>query len=483
MTDLTQATAVELLDAYQRGETTALAVTDAYLKRISASSLGAFLSTRDQAARDCARTVDARRKEGKPLGALAGVPIAVKDNLATTFAPTTCASLILDGYTSPFDATVIEKLREADAIILGKTSLDEFAMGSSNEHSYFGPVGNPHDPTRTPGGSSGGSAAAVAGHLCCMALGSDTGGSVRQPAALCGCVGFKPTYGHVSRYGLVAFASSLDGVGPMARSVADCALLYDVISGPDARDSTAIRKELPSAAQALKQSPEPLKLGVIVESRRRGMDPEMAECFERTVELCRRLGHQVSEISIPHLELGIATYYVVANAEASANLARYDGGRYGLRADRPRDLAELYARTRGQGFGAEDKRRIMLGTYVLSAGYYESYYVRALQVRNLIRADFRQAFESVDYLISPTTPTPAFAVGAKRDDPLAMYLSDVFTVTANLAGIPAVSIPVALTQAGLPLGLQVWGARHDDHYLLRAAAILEQQIGYDPHGL
>jgi aspartyl-tRNA(Asn)/glutamyl-tRNA(Gln) amidotransferase subunit A len=481
MTDWTQKTAAELSDAYARGETTALEVTEQYIQRIKASHHNAFLHTLFDRARTKARDLDLRRRRGEVLGPLAGVPIAVKDILATTFAPTTCASRILEGYISPYDATVIERLEKADAIILGKTNMDEFAMGSSNENSAYGPVHNPHAHGYAPGGSSGGSAAAVAGYLACVALGSDTGGSVRQPAAFCGCVGFKPTYGAVSRYGLVAFASSLDQVGPFGRSVADVAALYDVISGRDERDSTATRDELPKARAALDERQGTLKLGVMKEARGRGVADDMNETIERIVELCVQAGHEVVDISLPTLKLGIATYYVIADAEASANLARYDGVKYGFRAHGPNDLYALYARTRGEGFGAEVKRRIMLGTYVLSAGYYDAYYLTALKVRNRVREDFARAFGDVDFLLSPTTPTAAFKLGEKIDDPLAMYLSDVFTVPANLAGIPAVSLPAGKTDSGLPLGIQLWGARWSDDKLLSAAAQIEELVAYDPH--
>jgi aspartyl-tRNA(Asn)/glutamyl-tRNA(Gln) amidotransferase subunit A len=388
---------------------------------------------------------------------------------------------MLEGYRSPYDATVVRNLLNEGAIVLGKTNMDEFSMGSSNEYSAFGPVGNPCDATRVPGGSSGGSAAAVAGRLACLALGSDTGGSVRQPAALCGCVGFKPSYGHVSRYGLVAFASSLDQIGPLGRTVADCALLYDVIAGPDELDGTAVTVKLPSAVEALGRPPRRLKIGILADAPEAGLSRDMAAAFARVVELCRESGHEVQEVGVPHIGLSTATYYVIANAEASANLARFDGVKFGRRTERPRDLTRLYAHTRGEGFGPEVKRRIMLGTYVLSSGYYDAYYLRAVRVRNLIRSEFRQVFRQVDLLLSPTTPTPAWPLGTKRNDPLAMYLSDVFTVTANLAGLPAVSIPVGQTQGGLPLGLQLWGDCHSDASLLSAAALLESEIGYDPH--
>jgi len=481
MVDWTRKTAVDLTLAYTRGEVSAREVTDQYADRVRGSTLGAFVTPLLEQARDRARQVDQARQSGDAPGMLAGVPVAIKDNLVTDFAPTTCASRILARFESPYTATVVERLIDAGAVVLGKTNMDEFAMGSSNENSAIGPVRNPHDPERIPGGSSGGSAAAVADYLCCVALGSDTGGSVRQPAAHCGCVGFKPTYGAISRYGLVAFASSLDQVGPLTRSVADAALVYDVIAGPDPRDSTCTHRSLPSARDAVAAPPHRVRLGVVREALDEGLEPDVAEAVERTIEMCRQSGWPVHEVSLPHLHLGVATYYIIANAEASANLARYDGVRYGQRAEHPRDLTSLYERSRGEGFGAEAKRRIMLGTYVLSAGYYDAYYLRALSIRNLIRDDFRRAFESVDVLLSPTTPGVAFRLGERIDDPLAMYLSDIYTVPANLAGLPAISLPVGKTQGGLPIGAQLWGPRFSDGRLLAAAACLETLIGYDPH--
>jgi len=463
---------------YAARHATALEVVEDYARRIKADTLNAYITPTLERAREDARRVDERRQAGKPLGLLAGIPIALKDNLATTFAPTTCGSKMLRDYISPYDATVVQRLMDAGAIILGKTNMDEFAMGSSNETSAFGPVHNPYDADAVPGGSSGGSAAAVAGHLACLALGSDTGGSVRQPAAFCGCVGFKPSYGAVSRYGLVAFASSLDQIGPLGRTVDEVALLFRVIAGPDERDSTSIRTELPRSDSVERR--RPLRLGVM-RFPDDGVDYETAIMFERFLQVCRQEGHRVKEVRLRHLDLGIATYYVIANAEASANLARYDGVKYGHRAHAPADLHGLYVRSRGEGFGREVKRRIMLGTYVLSAGYYDAYYLRAVKVRNLIRAEFDRVFREVDYLLSPTTPTPAFRLGEKVDDPLAMYLSDIFTVPANLAGIPAISLPAGLSEAGLPLALQLWGPRGSDYRLLAAAARLEEMVGYQPH--
>jgi aspartyl-tRNA(Asn)/glutamyl-tRNA(Gln) amidotransferase subunit A len=481
MTDWTKHSAALLKAAYEGGQVSALEVVDQYLARQARSSLNAFITPLPERARERARQVDRRRKAGEPLGALAGIPVAVKDNIATTFAPTTCASRILEGYRSPYDAGVIERLEGADAVIVGKTNMDEFAMGSSNENSAFGPVANPRAPGRVPGGSSGGSAAAVAGRLACLALGSDTGGSVRQPAAFCGCVGFKPSYGAVSRYGLVAFASSLDQIGPLGRSAADVTLLFDVIAGPDRRDATSAGRDLPPVTEEPGRAPAPLTIGVFPAWQAAQPDREAREESERLLAVCREAGHTVVEIDLPHVHLGIAAYYVVANAEASANLARFDGVRFGYRAARPKSLHDLYLRTRGEGFGAEVKRRIMLGTYVLSAGYYEAYYLRALKVRNRIREDFARAFGRVDVILSPTVPRPAFGLGEKIDDPLAMYLSDVYTVPANLAGLPAISLPLGMTADGLPLAVQLWGPRYSDRRLLAAASRVERLLDFDAH--
>jgi aspartyl-tRNA(Asn)/glutamyl-tRNA(Gln) amidotransferase subunit A len=479
--DWTRASAARLADAYALGEATPLEVTEAYLAKIHSDRLGAYLSVRSVAARSDARAAGLALRSGRPPGRLAGIPVALKDNLATCDLPTTCASRILEGYVSPYDATVVRRLRAEGAIILGKTNMDEFSMGSSNEHSAFGPVANPFDTTCVPGGSSGGSAAAVAEGLACLALGSDTGGSVRQPAALCGCVGFKPTYGHVSRYGLVAFASSLDQVGMLGRQVRDCALTYDVVAGPDPHDGTSVSVPLARAVEALQEERERITLGFLPEAQLSGLSSEMAATLERVKELLRRSGHDLREVSLPHVGLGTAAYYVIANAEAAANLARFDGVRFGRRDLSPKDPPELYARTRGHHFGPEVKRRIMLGTYVLSAGYYDAYYLRAVRLRNLLRGEILRAFAGADFLLLPTTPTAAWPLGKKRHDPLAMYLSDVFTVTANLAGLPALSLPVGLSEAGLPLGVQLWGRPHSDAALLACAARLEADLGWDPH--
>jgi len=422
-------------------------------------------------------------------GELAGVPIAVKDIFCTEDVPTTAGSRILEGYSPPYTATAVRRLTEAGASLLGKTNMDEFAMGSSNENSAYGSVGNPWDPARVPGGSSGGSAAAVAAGLAPAALGTDTGGSIRQPAALCGIVGCKPTYGAISRYGMIAFASSLDQCGTLTRDVTDAALLLGVMAHRDLCDSTSVGIEggvkLPGRSDL-----SGLRFGVAPDfsAAAEGVEPGVAETFERNLDLIRELGGEVVEISLPHAQHGLSAYYVIAPAEASANLARFDGVRYGLRAEGAEDLTAMYEETRAAGFGAEVKRRIMLGTYALSAGYYDAYYGRALRVRTRIAADFAAAFGEVDYIVTPTSPCVAFELGAKSADPLAMYLSDYFTVPMPLAGIPAVSIPAGLaTPAGggpeLPVGLQIAGPAFSEAGMLDAAYALERAIGFEPLGV
>jgi len=414
---------------------------------------------------------------GKRTGELAGVPIALKDNICTTFGTTTCSSKMLAGFRSPYDATVVQKLDAAGAIILGKTNLDEFAMGSSTENSAFGPTRNPWDTDRVPGGSSGGSAAALAAGMCCGAIGSDTGGSIRQPAALCGLVGVKPTYGRVSRYGLVAFASSLDQIGPLGRTVADAALLLRVIAGHDPRDSTSVPRDVPDYLAELDRPIEGLRLGVIrhtnVES---GMDPAVQQAFAQAIARYRELGADIVEVDLPHMDYGIAAYYVIAPCEASSNLARYDGVHFGHRTrESVRDIVELFSRSRAEGFGDEVKRRIMIGTYALSSGYYDAYYVKALKIRRLIKQDFDRAFEKCDAILSPTSPTPAFRIGEKTADPLQMYLVDVFTVTCNIAGIAGISVPCGFTGGDkpLPIGLQLLGPTFSEDRLLRIARMYE----------
>ncbi|OLD36198.1 MAG: aspartyl/glutamyl-tRNA amidotransferase subunit A, partial [Myxococcales bacterium 13_1_40CM_2_68_15] len=412
------------------------------------------------------------RANRKPAGPLDGIPIALKDIYCMEGVETTCGSKILRGYVPPYDATVVRKLKQAGAVIVGKLNMDEFAMGSSTENSAYGPTMNPWDLSRTPGGSSGGSAAAVAARLVAGAFGTDTGGSIRQPAAMVGCVGMKPTYGRVSRYGVIAFASSLDQVGPFAQDVRGVAYLLSAVAGHDENDQTSSRRPVPDYAAALGRDVRGLRLGVPREYFGEGVSPEVEHAVRAGIERLRGLGCEVRDISLPNSPHAIATYYIVATAEASSNLARYDGVRYGYRA-RAGQLLEMYEKTRAEGFGAEVKRRIMLGTYALSAGYYDAYYLRAQKVRTLIRRDFDQAFATVDAVVSPTSPTTAFRLGEKLDDPLAMYLSDVYTVPVNLAGLPGISVPCGFDSKGLPVGLQLIGKPFDEETLLRMARAAE----------
>ncbi|MFL6205856.1 MAG: Asp-tRNA(Asn)/Glu-tRNA(Gln) amidotransferase subunit GatA, partial [Acidimicrobiales bacterium] len=419
-----------------------------------------------------ADAIDAAVARGEDPGPLAGVPVALKDNLCTRGVATTCSSKILEGWQPPYDATVVTRLAEAGAVVVGKTNLDEFAMGSSTENSAFGPSKNPHDPTKVPGGSSGGSAVAVAAGFAPLALGSDTGGSIRQPAALCGVVGMKPTYGRVSRYGLVAFASSLDQIGPFAATVGDAALLYDVIAGHDPRDSTSIPEPAPATQAALGQGVDGLRVGLVTElCHAEGIAPDVIARVDAAAEALGRAGAKVDEVSVPAAIYGLSAYYLIAPAEASSNLARYDGVRYGLRVDAP-TTGEMYDATRTAGFGAEVERRIMLGTYALSAGYYDAFYGKAQKVRTLIIRDLDAAYEQFDVLLAPTSPTTAFTIGAKAD-PLAMYLNDVCTIPSNLAGHPAMSVPFGVGDDGLPVGVQVLAPALDEATMFRVAAALE----------
>jgi aspartyl-tRNA(Asn)/glutamyl-tRNA(Gln) amidotransferase subunit A len=475
----------ELADAVASGHIGAEEAARASLRAIGErAELNAFLHVAEQAALASARAIDRRRAAGEKLGALAGVPIAIKDALCTVDAPTTCASKILTrngiGWRPPYDATVIERLRAADAVLVGKTNMDEFAMGSSSENSAFGPVRNPHDPSRSPGGSSGGSAVAVAAGMASGALGSDTGGSIRQPAALTGVVGLKPTYGRVSRYGLVAFASSLDQVGPFARDVRGAARLLAVIAGHDARDSTSSTEPVGDYEAACERPIAEMRIGVAEEYFAPGLDPDVEASVRAMLARLEAEGARLVPVTLPHTRYGIATYYVIATAEASANLARYDGVRFGERVEPPgADLDEMYGATRDAGFGREVKRRILLGTYVLSAGYYDAYYKKAQQVRTLIARDFSAAYANVDVFAAPTSPTPAFELGARLEDPLAMYLSDVCTLPASLAGICAISVPVAPTPAradrpALPVGLQLMAPPFAEERLFTVAAACER---------
>ena len=475
---LNQLTISELTAKLTRREVSAREATQACLDRIARvdGKIHAFIS---HDATDALAQADAADQLLAPGASVAGrpllgVPIAVKDVLAVKNQPLNCGSKILGKFISPYDATVVEKLKSAGAIVFGRLNMDEFAMGSSTENSAFGVTRNPWDTARIPGGSSGGSAAAVAADECLAALGSDTGGSIRQPAALCGCVGLKPTYGRVSRYGLVAFASSLDQIGPLAKNVRDAATLLRVLSGHDLRDSTSVPQPVPDYAAALTGDIQGLKLGLPKEYLIGGLEPEVKAAVDAAVNKFTQLGAEMVEISLPHTDYAVATYYIIATAEASANLARFDGIRYGARVEGDNPI-ELYCRTRGAGFGAEVKRRIILGTYVLSSGYHDAYYLRAQKVRTLIRDDFLKAFETVDAIVTPTSPTAAFKIGEKSDDPLQMYLSDIFTISCNLAGICGVSLPCGFTRSPkLPLGLQLLGQPFGEATLLRLAHAYEQ---------
>ncbi|MHB1710251.1 MAG: Asp-tRNA(Asn)/Glu-tRNA(Gln) amidotransferase subunit GatA [Acidimicrobiales bacterium] len=465
--------ALELAAAVRNGEVTAREVLEQHLSVIDANEeeIHAFnLVTRDAARQDAA-AVDRRVAAGEDPGPLAGVPVALKDNLCTRGIPTTCSSRILDGWCPPYDATVVSRLRQAGAVSVGKTNMDEFAMGSSTESSAFGATRNPRDTTRVPGGSSGGSAAAVAAGFAPLALGSDTGGSIRQPAALCGVVGMKPTYGTVSRYGLVAFASSLDQIGPFATTVADAALLFDVIGGHDPADSTSLRRPPPRLLSVLDAGIEGMSVGVLTELLE-GADDDVVARTHQAAEACAAAGARVDEISVPEVRYALSAYYLIAPAEASSNLARYDGVRFGLRVD-AEDTPAMNTATRSAGFGPEVKRRIMLGTYALSAGYMDAYYLQALRVRTKIIEGFANAYRRCDVLLGPTTPTTAFPLGAKVDDPMAMYLSDVCTIPTNLAGHPAISVPFGAGDDGLPVGVQLLAPALEEATLFRAAAVIE----------
>jgi aspartyl-tRNA(Asn)/glutamyl-tRNA(Gln) amidotransferase subunit A len=460
-----------------RGEVSARELTDHHLARIAAvdPTVHAFLIVTADRARADADRIDAARAAGEPLPPLAGIPLAIKDNLCTKGISTTCSSRMLEHFVPPYESTVTERLWQAGAVLIGKTNLDEFAMGSSTETSAFGASRNPWDPERVPGGSSGGSSAAVAAGECVAALGSDTGGSIRQPASFCGVVGLKPTYGRVSRWGLVAFASSLDQVGPFATSVADAAEVLQVIAGADPRDSTCLEAAVPDYVAALQQPVAGLRVGLIRECfDQDGLAPEVAAAVMAAADQLQALGCELVDVSCPRFNDGIATYYVIAPSEASANLARYDGVKYGHRSEQAGSLAEMTSRSRSEGFGAEVQRRILIGTYALSAGYVDAFYRKAQQVRTLIRRDFDRAFEGVDVLLTPTSPTTAFRFGAHTDDPLAMYLADLLTIPANLAGLPAISLPCGFDAAGLPIGLQLITGVLQEPRLLQVAHHYEQ---------
>jgi len=449
------------------------------------SELNAFLTVTADRALSAAASIDDLAKKGDPLPRLAGSIIAIKDNMVIRGVRTTAGSRILFNYIPPYTATAVARLEAEGAIIIGKTNCDEFAMGSSNENSAYGPVKNPWDPTRVPGGSSGGSAVAVATGVAVGALGSDTGGSIRQPASLCGVVGLKPTYGRVSRYGLIAFGSSVDQIGPLTRTVADAAEILSVIAGRDENDSTSSSEPVPEYASQIAGDIHGLRVGVPSEYYRKGLDDDVRSNVESAIDRLRQMGAIIVDVSLPHTEYAVPVYYLIATAEASSNLARYDGVRYGFRAEEARTLSEMYSRTRDEGFGTEVKRRIMLGTYALSAGYYDAYYGKAQRVRALIERDFRNAFTSCDLIAAPTSPTPAFKLAEKTSDPLEMYLSDIYTITSNLAGVPGISVPCGLSSSGLPIGIQLIGRHFEEPILLRAAQSLEQAVGFicDPPGV
>src|SRR2546423_1986435 len=473
--ELTSLTIDAARTAVQERKTTAVAVAEAHYTRIQKEDgqIGAFLTLSRERAMEQAERIDRLADQGKTIPPLGGVPVGIKDVLSTRGVRTTAGSKILDKYIPPYDCTAVARMEAAGAVVLGKMNCDEFAMGSSNENSGFHPVRNPRDLSRVPGGSSGGSAASVAAGMSVAALGSDTGGSIRQPASFCGVVGLMPTFGRVSRYGLIAFASSLDHIGPLTKTVKDSALLLQHIAGRDPLDSTSADVPVPNYADEIERPVRGLKLGVPKEYFGEGLDPEVRRAVEAAIQKLAAAGCEVVEISLPHAKYAIPTYYIVATAEASSNLARFDGVRYAFRTKGAKNLSQMYRSTRDQGFGAEVKRRIMLGTYVLSAGYYDAYYLKAQKVRTLLTRDFEQAFEKVDAVVTPTTPTPAFKLGEKTDDPLAMYLNDIYTVTADLVGIPGISVPCGDSKSGLPIGLQILGRHFDEPTLFRLAHVYE----------
>ena len=482
MNNLNDLTLAEARDGLSRGEYTSVELTEAHIKAIEAArDLNSFITETPNVALERAKASDVRRAGGDLLGGLDGIPIAAKDLFCTEGVKTTAGSHILDGFIPPYESTVTQNLRNAGAVMLGKTNMDEFAMGSANITSYFGAVKNPWSiedgKDRVPGGSSGGSAAAISAHLAIAATGSDTGGSIRQPASFTGIVGMKPTYGRCSRWGMVAFASSLDQAGPMTRTVQDAAIMLKFMAGYDPKDSTSVNKTIPNFESAMTGNIKGLRIGIPTEYRLDGLSSEVDNLWQQGVDLLKQAGAEPVEISLPHTKYALPTYYIVAPAEASSNLARYDGVRYGLRV--PGDsLDEMYENTRGAGFGKEVRRRIMIGTYVLSAGYYDAYYVKAMKLRTLILQEFQQAFESVDVMLTPTAPSAAFAIGERMDDPIQMYLNDVFTVPASLAGLPAISVPSGLSGDGLPLGLHLITKPFDEETLFRVAGVLEEAVKF-----
>ena len=464
-------------------ERSAVEITQEALDRIQTiePKIHSFLHLTSDRALEQAQQVDAKIAAGDEIGLLAGIPIGIKDNLCTQGIPTTCASRILQNFVPPYESTVTQKLADAGSVMVGKTNMDEFAMGGSTETSAYQLTANPWDASRVPGGSSGGSAAAVAANECVVSLGSDTGGSIRQPASFCGIVGMKPTYGLVSRYGLVAFASSLDQIGPFGRSVEDTAILLNAIAGYDPKDATSLKVEVPDYTQFLTPDIKGKKVGVIRETFGDGLDPEVEKTIRAAIAQLKDLGAEIQEISCPRFRYGIAAYYIIAPSEASANLARYDGVRYGARAEDAENLMDMYLRTRSEGFGAEVKRRIMIGTYVLSAGYYDAYYLQAQKVRTLIKQDFEQAFSQVDVLVSPTAPTTAFKMGEKTADPLSMYLTDLMTIPVNLAGLPGMSVPCGFDAQGMPIGLQIVGNVLREDQIFQVASAYERSTEWHKH--
>ena len=475
--NLHELTGLELGDLIRRREISSREAVEELFTWIEQADarVHAYLSLDREAALRRAAEIDDALARGENPGKLAGIPVAIKDNMCTTDFRTTCASKILENFRPPYDAHVVECLRREGAVIIGKTNLDEFAMGSSTENSGFGATRNPWDIERIPGGSSGGSAAAVAADMAHLALGSDTGGSIRQPAALCGVVGMKPTYGRVSRYGLIAFASSLDQIGPITKDVRDAALLMEVTGNHDVRDSTSISQPSEPYLELAEQSLEPIRIGVPTEYFGEGLDSEIEAAVREALKVMEKLGAQLVDISLPHTDYAVATYYIVAPAEASSNLARYDGAHYGHRAADAGEIISMFARTRAEGFGPEVQRRILLGTYALSSGYYDAYYLKAAKVRRLIQQDFDAAFEKVDCIMCPTSPVPAFLLGERMANPLEMYMSDIYTISANLAGGPGISIPCGFTDTGLPIGLQILAGAFDEARLLRIARAYERE--------
>ena len=471
-------TLAELSAMLEAGEVTSVELTQAFLDRIKQydPQINSFVTVSDELALKQAADADAQRKAGKATP-LTGIPIAHKDIFCTLDVKTSCGSKMLDNFISPYDATVVEKMKQAGVVMLGKTNMDEFAMGSSNETSFYGPVKNPWNTDAVPGGSSGGSAASVAARLAPASTGTDTGGSIRQPASLCGISGLKPTYGRISRYGMIAFASSLDQAGPMAQTAEDCALLLNAMAGFDPKDSTSIEKAVPDYTASLNQDLNGLKIGLPKEYFGEGLDAGVAEIINTAIEQYRSMGAEIIDISLPNSNLAVPVYYVVAPAECSSNLSRFDGVRFGYRCEDPKDLEDLYKRSRGEGFGEEVKRRIMVGTYALSAGYYDAYYIKAQKLRRMISDDFTQAFKQVDVIMGPTAPSTAFNIGEKTDDPVSMYLSDIYTIATNLAGLPGMSIPAGFSN-NMPVGLQIIGNAFDESRILNVAHQYQQKTDW-----